>query len=212
MNNPIRAVGYLCAKDQTQEKGESLANFVREQNWQLLGLFADESSAHQAAVRPGLKLALSTLERQRGNALVLLDLADLAYPVAVLAEIGSSLINANAKVILAHHSLQIQASEMGHIVNFLALATQAERELRKERVRKGLSESAKKGKIIGAPRFGTKLGEGDVIYEIKQMRSRGLSYRQICEALNGAGVRSARGQMWHPITVQRLCDRKGLTH
>jgi hypothetical protein len=42
---------------------------------------------------------------------------------------------------------------------------------------------------------------------VQLMHEAGSSLREIAEALNSAGVKTARGGNWHPISVARVLDR-----
>ena len=47
--------------------------------------------------------------------------------------------------------------------------------------------------------------EVEVLARIELMRSAGLSYQRIADALNDEGV-AARGSRWHKQTIVRICQ------
>ena len=79
-------------------------------------------------------------------------------------------------------------------------------------------KAAKGGYAYGAPPFGKKAIDGDlvdsdeerrVLREMKAKRDGGASYRQIAAHLTERGHKPRRGESWHPQTIARILQRVG---
>lgn len=98
----------------------------------------------------------------------------------------------------------------------LAGIAEMERTLVGERTRAALHSKRKRGeKLGGQPPFGFRADAGMLVPDdeeqraikvMEDLRSRGMSFREVAERLNASAVR-ARGRRWHPTTIQRVLRR-----
>ncbi|MCD9624220.1 recombinase family protein [Rhabdothermincola salaria] len=90
------------------------------------------------------------------------------------------------------------------IINIMANFAQFERKLIGQRTKGALAVRRSEGVKLGRP---VTLAP-EVTAEILSLRSQGLSYRAIAEALNDRGVPTAQGgRRWYPATVRKICLR-----
>jgi DNA invertase Pin-like site-specific DNA recombinase len=77
--------------------------------------------------------------------------------------------------------------------------------LRAARMRK----RAQTGRCEGAKPYGTLPGEAEIIDRMKAMRSTGMGFDRIADALNRECVKPRRGAKWHGLTVNKILTGKG---
>jgi hypothetical protein len=72
----------------------------------------------------------------------------------------------------------------------------------------------------GAPPYGWTVVDGElrplegeqaVLAKLRELRDAGLSYRQLVEHLDSAGIPARRGGRWHPMTVRGALSRHAVT-
>src|SRR6266511_2549573 len=79
---------------------------------------------------------------------------------------------------------------------------------RKAATSKRGSTRARKNRAIGAhPAAGRSDQKPDVADEVNRLRSQGLSYRQVGDALLKRGIKPKRSARWNPIVLSRMAKR-----
>jgi DNA invertase Pin-like site-specific DNA recombinase len=184
-------------------KGQVVAEFV-------------EVESGKRSDRPELTKAL--VEAKRSGAVLLIAKLDrLARNVAFIANLLES-------------GVEISAADMPEANRFLlhVMAAVAEHEARviSERTKAALAAAKSRGKKLGwsipsrqeeHKRAVTKAAEVNaakaqahasaVFSSVQQLRASGSSLRQVAEAMNKGGVKTARGGRWHPTTVRNILER-----
>ena len=107
-------------------------------------------------------------------------------------------------------------------VHILAAVAEHEREMISQRTKAALAAAKERGVRLGNP---TNLPEAqaksvqvrtnqadqfaaNVLPIIKSVQASGAhTYREIAEALNNRGIKTARGGVWHPTSIKRVLDR-----
>lgn len=93
------------------------------------------------------------------------------------------------------------------MANVVAAFAQYERRLISERTKTALAVKRAEGVVLGRPRS----VPADVRQRISRMRTKGMSYQAIADALNeGSVARGQSGARWHASTVHYITQRVGL--
>ena len=159
--------------------------------------------------RPQLDRALE-LVRKTGAELLVAKLDRLSRRVSFIA------------ALMDDKQITLRVAAMPHADKFqlhiyAALAEQ-EREFISLRTKAALSEAKARGVKLGGLRDDTGRRNAALQRQAKEraekvanlilpLRANGSSYQAIAEALNGAGVATARGGTWHASQVKRTLDR-----
>ena len=163
--------------------------------------------------RPQLDRALE-LVRKTGAELLVAKLDRLSRRVSFIA------------ALMDDKQITLRVAAMPHADKFqlhiyAALAEQ-EREFISLRTKAALSEAKARGVRLGGLRDDTGRRNAALQRQAKEraekvanlilpLRANGSSYQAIAEALNGAGVATARGGIWHASQVKRTLERLART-
>ena len=101
---------------------------------------------------------------------------------------------------------------------YIAKVTGASRTAIKEQIRElGLERSPDAKVLTGQVPFGWKLrngqlvehkGELEAVAMMRSLQAEGRSLRQICAALDTAGIKTKRGRAWKPASVMKILKAK----
>jgi DNA invertase Pin-like site-specific DNA recombinase len=178
--------------------------------WEIVGTFTDIQSGSEDD-RPELAKALA-IARKTGATLLVAKLDRLSRKVSFIATLMD-----DPKVSLRVASMPYADKFQLHI--YAALAEQ-EREFISARTKAALAQAKGRGVSLGGLRDKTaarnvavqdqaKQNADRVAAIVRPLRDQGASLRAIADALNGAGVPTARGGAWYASQVQRVLDRLG---
>lgn len=178
--------------------------------YEILATFEDILSGADAD-RPELAKALD-LVRKTGAELLVAKLDRLSRKVSFIAALMD-----DPKVALRVASMPYADKFQLHI--YAALAEQ-ERTFISARTKAALAVAKAKGTKLGGLRDETMKRNAAVQANAKSradkvagivlpMRNRGATLQAISQALNAAGVATARGGNWHPSQVKRVIERLG---
>ncbi|MBP1807354.1 DNA invertase Pin-like site-specific DNA recombinase [Rubellimicrobium aerolatum] len=176
--------------------------------WEVMGTFTDVQSGTEDE-RPELGKALA-LVRQTGATLLVAKLDRLSRKVSFIAPLMDD-PKVRLRVAVMPHADKFQL----HI--YAALAEQ-EREFISARTRAALGQAKARGVKLGGLRDKTdarnvavqaqaRANAERVAGIVQPLRSQGETLRAIADALNGAGVSTARGGTWSASQVQRVLER-----
>lgn len=184
-----------------------------------------KSGTLEAVDRPGLSEAIELVNAGTVDGILVADLDRLARKLtiqeAVLAltwRAGGSVFTATGGEVLCEDpddpSRNLIRQVMGAVIEY-------EKGMSVMRMRHGKRAKATTGrKTDGQYAYGYQpTGTGRerdagpqaeqqaIIGRIAEARDAGLSYREICDQLNGDGIPTKRGSQWVPMTVKRIHDR-----
>lgn len=179
-----------------------------EEPWEVIGAFVEIQSGAEDD-RHELAKAIALAKREKAILLVS-KLDRLSRKVSFIASLMDDKKLA-FKVACMPYADKFQL----HI--HAALAEQ-EREFISQRTKAALREAKNNGRVLGGLRPGTaernegaKLAADDRARKletiVKPLREANASLRDIAAALNGAGIKTARGCDWSASTVMRILDR-----
>jgi len=168
-----------------------------------------ESGGKELRDRPVLQEAL-TLCRKHKAALLVQKVDRITRDMEVLARIVKD-PQVNLKVASLPNADNFQIHLFG------CLAAQ-EREFISTRTKAALAECKARGIRLGNPRLAelnrTRKQQARQFADqhsnlIQSLRNKGRTLREICDVLNDAGMKTARGSMFHPVQVHRILKRVG---
>jgi site-specific DNA recombinase len=217
-----KAIGYVRVSTSEQVlEGISLDNqkakiqsYCDLNDLELIGIIEDAGKSGKNLSRDGIEELIKKIKSKDIDAVVVYKLDRLSRKVIDTL----TLIETFEKNGITFHSLNEKidtGTAMGRFfLNITASLAQMERDLISERTRDALQLKIVRNERAGQIPFGWRLSGGgntlishkeeqEVIKAIMWLRSQGLSYRAICEALDKAGYRP-QGKCWHPQTVKNI--------
>ena len=220
-----RAIGYVRVSTTEQAlEGISLDNqkakikgYCDLNDLELVTIIEDAGKSGKNLSRDGIETILYKIKRKEIDAIVVYKLDRLSRKVIDTL----TLIETFEKAGITFHSLNEKidtSTAMGRFfLNITASLAQMERDLISERTKDALQMKIANNERAGQVPFGYRVAaerntliphkeEQEVIKATRRLRSKGLSYRAICEALNKAGYRP-QGKYWHPQTVKNILKK-----
>jgi DNA invertase Pin-like site-specific DNA recombinase len=190
---------------------KAVGDFLDGGHWKLIAEFTEIESGKRSD-RPKLAEAMRAAKRHKAT-LVIAKLDRLARSVAFISEI----MEGDVEFVAVDMPMANRLT-----VHILAAVAEHEREMISQRTKSALAAAKARGTLLGnrtnieiaqrnsrAVRSKTSIQfVQNSIPIIRQIQATGLtSLREVAEALNARGVRSARGGSWHPTQVKRVLER-----
>ena len=225
--SPALAVAYLRVSTDEQALGPeaqraALTRWAASAGVEIVAWHLDHGVSGAAPVdrRPGLLAALADLAEHGAGLLVVAKRDRLARDVLAAAMIEQLAGRAGARIVSAAgegtdgEADDPAAQLMRRMVDAFA---EYERALIGARTRAALAVKRSRGERVGELPLGRTVAadgvalvadpaEARAVELVHELRAEGLSVRAIADELNRRGV-PARGERWHPTTVQRLVRR-----
>jgi DNA invertase Pin-like site-specific DNA recombinase len=211
-DGPRTAVGYVRVSSVGQvESGAGLTDQRRairtecdRRGWMLSNVCADNgASGGSIDRRPALQEALDTLRDGHASVLVTAKLDRLSRSVLDFAALMARAEREGWAIVVLDVNVDTSTPSGEMMAHVVASFAQYERRLVSDRTKRALAVKQAEGVRLGRPRS----IPDEVRYRIASMRSRGLTYRAIADALNADDVpRGQRGIKWWPSTIQNVLD------
>jgi site-specific DNA recombinase len=222
------AVAYIRVSTDKQDLGPeaqlaAIGAWAAREGVTILERFEDVgvSGAADVEKRPGLAGALHSVRHNRAGWLAVAKIDRLARNAALASLIAGELSKSGAAVASADGVGNEDTPESELIRGIFAQFAQYERSLIRARTKAALAAKKRRGEIVGQVPYGFRLAadgvhlepdptEQAVIERMRELRVRGLSYRQIVRELNAAGIpaRTKHGRKeagrWHLPIVHSL--------
>jgi site-specific DNA recombinase len=222
----MRTIGYVRVSTEGQaQDGVSLdAQEAKVRAWgqlnntESVAIFVDAGfSGKRADNRPGLQQALNAVGK--GDALVVYSLSRLARSTKDTIIVAETLDRRGADLVSLSEKIDTTTAAGKMVFRMLAVLSEFERDQVSERTRVALEHKRACGlKTGGDIPYGYQLNEGrlvpdtaeqDVISQMRALRLKGNSFRQIAQGLETRGYRTKTGNArWHPQTVKQILERK----
>ena len=213
----MKAIGYIRVSTEGQVDGVSLDSqcskieaWSSANGYELLDVFTDAGISGSKYNRPGLHKALAEACKHKA-ALVVYSLSRLARSTRDALTISERLDKSGADLVSLTERIDTTSAAGKMVFRMLAVLAEFERDLTSERTKSALQHLKRQGKKytrqapFGYEFFAGKLikipAEQKTIYLIGQLRSEGMSLRQIAAELKLRGIRSKRGGSWSAKTV-----------
>lgn len=213
----IKCVGYVRVSTEMQAdfgysleaQRQDIERYCELYKMELVEIISDEGISAKNIRRPGLEKALKMLNDVDG-----LVVAKLDRLTRSVKDLGYLLDKHFAKSNLVSVSEKIDTSSANgrFVLNILVSVAQYEREATSERVKRGMDVKKGKGERTGNIPYGKRLSadkvhlednpdEQAVIDYVCAMRSRSMTYRDICKHLNTSGNRNRNNK---PFSVSAI--------
>ena len=209
---PQVASGYVRVSTASQvESGASLADqrqAIRAEcdrrGWKLTRVWSDDAASGRSIDRrPELQEALDALRSGQASVLVTAKLDRLSRSVLDFAALMAQAEREGWAIVVLDVNVDTSTPSGEMMAHVVASFAQYERRLVSERTRRALAVKQAEGVRLGRPRS----IPDEVRSCIVAMRSHGLTYRAIADALNADNVpRGQRGIKWWPSTIQSVLD------
>jgi DNA invertase Pin-like site-specific DNA recombinase len=151
--------------------------------------------------RPGIRVALETLEGGDARGLVVAKLDRLSRSMLDFTGLMAKAQKQGWALVALDCAVDTTTPAGEAMANVLATFAQFERRLISQRTREALAVKRSQGVRLGRP----PALSPELRHRIQRMRKSGKSYPVIAEALNREGVPTAHGgQRWYPATVRKV--------
>jgi DNA invertase Pin-like site-specific DNA recombinase len=228
----MKLIAYLrVSTDKQAEEGYGLdvqaadvKQWAKDHGHKIVDVLTDDgvSGSNGLDTREALPEALLALGAGRASGLLIPKLDRLSRDMLLQEQLLREVWSIGAEVFSAlgsEQNLRDDPDDPGRkmLRQILGAVNEYERSIIVLRLRKGrAAKAARGGYAYGSPAFGQRAAdrqlvtderEAEVAAEMAAMRANGLSLREIAAALNSAGRKPKRGDVWHPVTVSRVLQR-----
>lgn len=203
------AVGYIRVS--TTEQADSgagleaqrraIAQACEARGWDLVEVFDDPGLSGKNLNRPGLIAALDMVETGRANVLVVAKLDRLSRSLIDFAGVMERSRKRGWHLAALDLGVDTSTPQGELLASVMATFAQFERRLIGLRTKEALAVKRSQGVQLGRPRVVPE----DAVVRIRELRSQGLSYREIGRRLDQDGRPTPHNaRSWHPNTVRRI--------
>ena len=204
----MRVIGYMRVS--TEEQGDSRAGLEAQESairaeaahrgWELVDLRYDVGSGKSLRRRDNLGLTLRDLAAGHAEMLVVAKLDRLSRSMLDFAGMMETAAAEGWALSALDLGVDTTTTNGKLIANIMIALAQWERELIGDRTRTALAAVKARGTHVGR-----KSGVSDETMRlIRALRSSGLSWQKVADALTAEGVDTGQGGRWHAATVRRL--------
>jgi DNA invertase Pin-like site-specific DNA recombinase len=217
----IKAIGYVrVSTDEQAKEGVSLENqeqkirdYCKLKDFEIVEIIQDAGISAKNLRRPGAQKVIEMACNKMVDAVVVYKL-DRMFRSTVDALETTRLFD---KWNVSFHSIEETIDTKSAMGKFFFTLTAAlaemEREIIGERTRDVLQRKKANNEVYGHVPFGFKKFKGKllnhdaeqkVVQTVLEMREKGLNYSRISRELNHMGLRTKKGNQWHPQTVKNV--------
>jgi DNA invertase Pin-like site-specific DNA recombinase len=206
----MNVFGYVRASTEKQRVDRQVAELEREarrRGWTVVDVVEDPAQSAATLARPKLLETLERLDGREADALAVCDLDRLTRDVVDMGDLLSWFDEAGVRLVSLAQQLDTGLPGARGVALAWASFAQIEREKGAHATRMGMAERRAAGACIGRPAV---VDRPELVALIEQMRfEKGMSLREICDVLNGAGVPTLRGAAaWRPSALQTILGYK----
>lgn len=217
------AIGYArVSTDRQADRGVSLdaqsakiVAMATVQGAELMDVVVDGGESAGTMNRPGLQRILELVRNRKVQAVIVAKLDRLTRSVKDLCSLLELFEKRGVALVSVAESLDTSTAAGRLVITIMSAVSQWEREAIGERTRDALQHKRSKGERIGNVHYGYRLSadgkhvepepkEQAVLAEIRALRARHRSLREIAAALNDRGQRTRRGTLWRHEFVKNL--------
>mgnify|MGYP001313806473 CR=1 FL=1 len=209
----MKVLGYIRVSSKIQKKGYSMKNqfikikdYCRYKDYDLIDVFEDNGiSGMSIDKRDGYKGMLDYMKENSVDGVVVYSLSRLGRRMKDVIEFMDLLKKNNIKFFSIKENLNNEDKIGSLILNIMSSINEFEVENIRERIRDVKREKKKNGLVYGRLMYGYDNVNGElvknenefkVVKRIKNLRSRGWSWRKISNKLNDDGIESKEGKIW----------------
>lgn len=159
------------------------------------------------ATKIGLRTMLTEVTQGKSKAIVVENFEAFADPYTLMMDAFSCMKDNCINVYILNENRILKSEEIELIWRALKMARQFDQKIVAARIKRGLKHATLSGRRIGRRPFEDYEINTEIFENVHNMRERGLSLRDICKALNSAGVKTNSQKKWYPTTVKRMLER-----
>jgi site-specific DNA recombinase len=218
------AIGYIRVSTSEQAiEGVSLdAQRAKISAWAiandycLAGIYEDAGiTGTSLGKRSGLKEAIT--ETGKGMAFVAYSISRIARSTRDMLQIADQIQSKGADLVSLTEKIDTTTAAGKMVFRMLAVLSEFERDVIAERTSSALAHKKANREIYSPVPLGFEAREGrltpnaaeaEVIAQIRSMRSRGSSLRQIATMLNEGGIVGKNGGRFHASTIKAILENK----
>lgn len=224
----MKVVGYIRVSTEEQAadgvslaaQREKLEGYAKLYDLELVGIIEDAGQSGKTLSRPGLQEALESIRRGKADGLLISKLDRLSRSVVGWNTLIDGYFGERAgkQLFSVADSIDTRTAAGRLVLNVLMSVAQWERETIGERTKDALQHKIRKGERVGKVRFGYDLAadrkslvensrEQEALRLMEQLRSDGLTLRQIAAELDHQGIKPKESSAWQPKTISNLLKR-----
>jgi DNA invertase Pin-like site-specific DNA recombinase len=189
------------------EQSRATAEVVARRGWILGQQFVDAGKSGTTTIgRIELKAALAELKARNANVLVVSHLSRLARSTVDLCQIMQTARKENWQLVILDLGVDTSTPAGELLASVVGTVAQYESRIIGERARVGHAALKARGNRAGQK----PLLPEPLRLDIAERVNRGESLSRIAEALNTAGVPTARGGTWYASTVKHIAKSVGI--
>ncbi len=196
-----------------QAQQERLEAFCVAKTWDVHRVYVDDGYSAATLDRPAIQELLRDVKARRVGVIVVYRLDRLTRRLSDLESVLKVLEKYEATLASLSESLDASSASGRLMLNLLMSVAAWEREIIGERTAAALQYKKMHLSAYGTVPFGF-LREGDTlkpcekelrtVKRIYQLRERGKTLREICDALQASGTRTKTGKRFQPETVRLI--------
>jgi DNA invertase Pin-like site-specific DNA recombinase len=198
---------------------------------ELVKVVEDAGVSAKSLDRPGLSEVLAMLDNGQADGIVITKLDRLTRSLGdwlrLIETYFGERVRTPRKLFSVGDSIDTRTAAGRLVLNVLMSVAQWERETIGERTKQGMEAAIALGQHCGTPRYGWavdpngRIGkkgrpvevlpdahEQEVIRQMREARSNGLSLRDIVKQLEDAGIETREGGIWTPATINKILARE----
>jgi DNA invertase Pin-like site-specific DNA recombinase len=207
-------VGYIrvSTADQAAEgyglaaQSAAIESECERRDWRLKATFSDQGASGKTLDRPALTEALLLVASGEAVGLVVAKLDRLSRSVVDFATLLAWFTDSERMLLALDLGIDTSTPGGRLVANVFASVAEWEREVIAARTKEGLKAAREAGRPISGPSL---VDRPELASRVRDLRSSGLTLRQICERLNSEGVPTLRGgRTWRPSSIQALFRRR----
>ena len=170
----------------------------------LVEIVADDGYSGKNMSRPGLERCLSMVRSGEVAGIMVTKLDRLSRSIKDFSDIMAASQREGWRLIILEPDIDFSTPFGKLLANILASFAEFERDMISMRTKEGMAERKRQGVVIGSQ---TQIPD-EVRHMVRDMRERGLTFRQIAEHLSRAEVPTPNGaRYWAHQTVYDLVKR-----
>ena len=218
----MKILGYIRVSTKLQsEKGNSLKlqsskikDYCRLNDYNLIEIYEDKGiSGMSIDKRDGYKEMVENLTNNQIDGIVVWSLSRLGRKMKDVVEFMDTLKQNNINFFSIKENLSNNDKVGSLIMNILGSINEFEVEVIRERIKDVKRNKKENGEVYGRLQYGwdningkliKNIYEFSIIKRIKNLRSRGYSWRKISNRLNDDNIQSKDGNIWYDGSLYNM--------
>jgi DNA invertase Pin-like site-specific DNA recombinase len=205
-------IGYVRVSTEEQAASglglKAQETAIREEcnrrGWRLCAIYSDEGVSGKVSPedRPGLAKAITALDKGEASRLVVAKVDRISRKLAHLLVLADAATRAQWEIVTVSGTFDMSNAQGRAMASLLGAFAELEAEMISERTTAALAVRKAQGVQLGQPSKVT----AEARAELARLRSNGLSWAKVADAMNAAGILSGSGKVaWSGATCRRLC-------